>query len=99
MEQNYAFVAQLAERLICNQQVVGSSPTGGCTARKRAESGIKVLSPNSKVQRGESPKCSLPESTAPDGRSADEPPKPTRYNRVLTYAVRLSCWYAEVKAI
>lgn len=72
MEQNYAFVAQLAERLICNQQVVGSSPTGGCTARKRAESGIKVLSPNCKVRIGESPKRSLQESRRPDGRTADE---------------------------
>ena len=25
----YADVAQLAEQLICNQQVIGSSPTGG----------------------------------------------------------------------
>ena len=29
--EQYAYVAQLVERLICNQQVVGSSPTFGST--------------------------------------------------------------------
>ena len=38
-----ASVAQLAEQLICNQQVVGSSPSAGCDVKEEQTGEIKKL--------------------------------------------------------
>lgn len=41
----YAIIAQLAERLICNQQVVGSSPTGSSTRLSCGLASISLCPP------------------------------------------------------
>jgi hypothetical protein len=53
----FATLAQLVEQLICNQQVVGSSPTSGSKKRGRFQSGQmgRTVNPLSFDFRGSNP--------------------------------------------